>query len=317
MSDRSAEPNSVPGFRHSVPRSRQLRRGGMSVTQRTTCPQPDAQDRLVLLRTDRANPGQVVTVGEAETTLGRHPDNAACVDDEGISRFHAKLFRLGTRCIIEDLDSSNGTHVNGERVTRQELKNGDTVRLGSFVCFRFSVVSATEELALRRLYEASVRDPLTGAWNRHHLTTQAEAEVAFARRHGTPLSLLVCDIDHFKQVNDRYGHLAGDEVLRTVAAVLGRGLRACDMLARFGGEEFVVVLRGTELRPAAIVAERLRAAVEGTPSRFAEETIGVTLSLGAAALSECREASLPALLQLADTRLYAAKSGGRNRVVVE
>lgn len=315
MSERSIAPDSITGFRHSIPKSRRLRRGGLSVTQRTSAQLPDAEDRALLLRTDKANPGQVLSVGEAETTLGRHPDNTACVDDEGISRFHAKLFRIGSRCFIEDLDSSNGTHVNGERVTRHELKNGDTVRLGSFVCFRFSLVSATEELALRKLYEASVRDPLTGAWNRSHLTTQTEAEIAFARRHGTPLSLLVCDIDHFKRVNDGHGHLAGDEVLRAVASVLGRGLRACDMLARFGGEEFVVVLRGTELDPAVIVAERLRKAVESTATRFGDQQIAVTLSIGAAALSESEDPSLAGLLQLADTRLYRAKSTGRNRVV--
>jgi diguanylate cyclase (GGDEF)-like protein len=314
MTDRT-ESNALPVFTPPPARSARLRRGGLSVTQRARTRIPDTQDHPVLLRTDKANAGQVLSVGETETTLGRHPDNVACVDDEGISRFHAKLFRLGPHCYIEDLGSSNGTHVNGELVVRRELENGDIVQLGSTACFRFSIVSATEELALRKLYEASVRDPLTGVFNRHHLTAQTEAEIAFAKRHGAPLALLVCDIDHFKQVNDRYGHLAGDEVLCQVASVLGRGLRACDLLARFGGEEFVVVLRGTELEPAAIVAERLRNAIATTSTHFLDQNIGVTLSIGLAALVECQDVSLPGLLHLADTRLYRAKTEGRNRVV--
>lgn len=285
----------------------------LSVTQRTNTPL-EQQDRALLIRTDRWNAGQVFAIEGRETTLGRHPDNVACVEDEGISRLHAKVCRTGDLVWIEDLGSRNGTHVNGRPVTRSELNNGDTVQLGARVSFRFSMASAAEELALRRLYESSVRDSLTQAFNRAHFERQASTEIAFATRHQGALAVLLLDVDFFKRVNDRYGHLAGDEVLRTVSDTLRGQLRAGDIFGRFGGEEFVALLRGTAMGQAVPVAERLRTTVERGKTVYQGRAIEVTISIGIATLDK-NTCDLQALLARADARLYRAKEAGRNRVV--
>ncbi len=142
-------------------------------------------------------------------------------------------------------------------------------------------------------------------------------EVAFARRHSTSVSLVIFDLDHFKKVNDTYGHPAGDAVLVTVAERVQKALRTEDVFARYGGEEFVVILRGIDLEGAHKVGERLRAIVDASPIPADSLSIPVTLSAGCAALTCCPEPSTVALIAIADRRLYAAKRAGRNRVVAE
>jgi diguanylate cyclase (GGDEF)-like protein len=247
--------------------------------------------------------------------IGRHPDNGGCLDDEGISRFHCRISQLGTLFGIEDLGSSNGTYVNGKRVERCTIRNGDTVQLGPRVSFRFSVATADEERVLTQLYESSVRDPLTRAFNRQYFNNRIKSEIAFAIRHETDLALALLDIDFFKKINDNYGHLTGDEVLKGVTATLGEALRTEDVLVRYGGEEFVVLLRGIPLDKAGRAAERLRRAVERHPIQHDERLVSVTISLGVSTLECCAEANPEELIAIADRRLYAAKEAGRNRVV--
>jgi diguanylate cyclase (GGDEF)-like protein len=165
-----------------------------------------------------------------------------------------------------------------------------------------------------------VRDPLTRAFNRRYLVERLASEVAYARRHKTALGLILLDLDLFKRVNDTYGHLAGDEVLREVSALVQRLIRAEDVFARFGGEEFVLLVRGIEHVNVGRFAERVRAAVEGLEVGGANAVIKATISAGYASITEVhgddREPSFPdRLLRLADERLYLAKSAGRNRVV--
>jgi two-component system, cell cycle response regulator len=172
-----------------------------------------------------------------------------------------------------------------------------------------------------RLLRSGLVDVLTGWHNRRYLDTRLAEEVARAQREQTPLTCLMLDIDHFKQVNDQYGHLVGDEVLRAVAQRVSREVRGSDVSARFGGEEFVVLLPHTSLDAAKILAERIRVTVAGEPftANGLEETLEVTVSIG---LSEYR-ASDPAedvptaagrLLREADDALYEAKAAGRNAV---
>lgn len=274
------------------------------------------RDRGLLVRIDAVNAGQVFTVNSKEFTLGRHPDNNGCVDDQGISRYHAKISRTdNTLYAVEDLESSNGTYVNGVQVEQAELHNGDTLQLGPRVSFRFSIASSAEERVMRQLYESSVKDPMTQVFNRQYFEAQLTSELSFALRHHTELSLLVVDIDYFKKVNDTYGHLAGDAVLRSVAEILQSQLRTEDTLARYGGEEFVVLLRGVSLTDAVRAAERLRTAVERASLTHGQHVIPVTLSIGCASVADCTEASPEVLIEVADRRLYAAKNNGRNRVV--
>jgi diguanylate cyclase (GGDEF)-like protein len=166
-----------------------------------------------------------------------------------------------------------------------------------------------------RLRERSERDPLTNLRNRRALDGALERERPRAQRYGRPLAVVTMDVDHFKAVNDRFGHAAGDEVLRRVAGVLTEGVRDIDVAARAGGEEFVLVLPETTAAAAREVAERLRVAVAEMVVEHEGERIGVRLSAGVAAWPEC-VAAPEDLLEASDRALYAAKRGGRNRVSV-
>src|SRR5690606_27018585 len=127
-------------------------------------------------------------------SLGRHPDNQGCIDDQGISRYHARIVYNSGRYTVEDLGSSNGTYVNGQPASETDLRNGDTLQLGPRVAFRFSVASEAEERVMRQLYESSVKDPMTQIFNRQYFDAQVTSELSFAVRHATHLSLLLIDI---------------------------------------------------------------------------------------------------------------------------
>lgn len=155
-------------------------------------------------------------------------------------------------------------------------------------------------------------DSLTGVYNRRHLDDQLDSHWRDGRRHGHPLAVLMIDVDHFKQVNDRHGHPYGDHVLQVVARRLQHGLRAGDVLGRWGGEEFLVIAPRTGRSGAVRLAERLRAAVAATPAN--RDGITITVSIGVTATAQTEPA---ALIDAADTALYRAKTTGRNRVETE
>ena len=162
--------------------------------------------------------------------------------------------------------------------------------------------------------EAST-DALTGVWARRHVLRLAQAELARSIKYGEPYSLLMIDLDHFKETNDTHGHLAGDAVLREVAVRLQGGLRVADVLGRYGGEEFVVILTQTPRAQALVIAERLRARVAERPIPTEAGLLPQTLSIGLASFPE-DGAALETLIAKADAALYAAKREGRNRVEV-
>jgi two-component system cell cycle response regulator len=274
-------------------------------------------DHPLLTVISGVNAGQVFALDREETTLGRDKDAHVRVDGVGVSRRHARIVRIDGRHLLEDVGASQGVFVNGRRIERAELENGDRVQLGPAVVLRFALVGADEKALAFQLYEGSTRDALTGAYNRSYFEQRVAEEVAYAKRHVTHLGLILFDLDHFKRTNDVYGHVAGDMVLRVVTAQLQRILRKEDVLARYGGEEFVVLARGIEHRNVGILAERLRRAVEGLQIPLEFGSLAATVSVGVASLSECAtNLSSEALVQLADQRLYEAKSNGRNRVCV-
>lgn len=172
----------------------------------------------------------------------------------------------------------------------------------------------TVRRAERKLVEAATRDPLTGLANRRHFFALARHDMARAARTGEPLALVVADIDHFKRVNDSRGHEAGDHVLRDVAAVLGRLCRAQDVVARWGGEEFLLLLPNTEAAAAMAFAERIRATVAEAGSAEAPLLPGTTLSLGVAQMKPGED--LDQAIARADRALYESKAQGRNRVTL-
>jgi diguanylate cyclase (GGDEF)-like protein len=157
-------------------------------------------------------------------------------------------------------------------------------------------------------------DPLTELANRRGFMERFEAEFATMRRRGVPLTVLMLDADHFKQVNDRYGHDVGDDVLRAIAATLSKPLRASDVSGRLGGEEFAVLMPHTELAGALILAERVRADIASMTVRAGEHAINITVSIGVAPVP-AQDGGIAAALHAADEAMYEAKKGGRDRVV--
>jgi len=258
--------------------------------------------------------GATFMLNRPSTLVGRGSDAQVALIDDGISRNHARIVRIDDRYEIEDLGSTNGSYVGGQRVSdRQVLEDGARVQFGKTI-LRFAVQDCIEREATRRIYEMSVRDGLTGVFNRRYFEERMTAEFAFAARHGTALSVLLVDIDHFKQINDRWGHQAGDFVLQRVSAALRNSVRTEDVLARYGGEEFVILARGIDAKGTRLFAERMRAIVERTQIQWQEERIPVTVSLGMAH----NHTGAPAtkgdrLVAAADQALYAAKRAGRNR----
>lgn len=257
----------------------------------------------------------VLTPLRAGMRLGRARAVDVHVDDDEVSRVHAEVRFEGGAWVLVDLGSRNGTRVDGVPCSRRVLADGDVVQLGRDAAFRFSLMDSRHEALLSRLYHSSVRDALTGAYNRAHFDERLHGEIAYAVRHQTELSLVLFDLDHFKRINDGHGHAAGDAVLRYVAAVVSSRIREEDVFARQGGEEFAVLLRGIGLAGAARAAERLRGAVAGGATTFEGRLVPVTLSAGCASLACCPSSEAGRLFAIADRRLYAAKDAGRNRVV--
>ena len=275
--------------------------------------------RAVLTVVSGPSTGRVYTVAEGgnATVIGRGKEAQVRIDDAGASREHARfLEREDGTYVVEDMGSTNGTFVDGKRVERAELRSGDRIHLGPNVVVSFAIVAAQAEHVAHQLYESSVRDPLTRIYNRRYLVERLASEFAYAKRHKSHLGVILFDLDLFKRVNDTHGHLAGDEVLREVSALVQRLVRAEDVLARFGGEEFVLLVRGIEHANVGRFAERVRSAVERLEVPFDEIVLHVTVSLGYSSINELPEDHRDAdgLLGLADERLYKAKTDGRNRV---
>jgi two-component system cell cycle response regulator len=274
-------------------------------------------DRPVLLRMDGVQAGEVISLAVLPCFVGRHPSCQVLIDDAGVSRKHARIVLNNEEFWLEDLGSRNGTYIDGRRLERKHLQDGILIQVGLHASFRFTVVSARQEKRLRELYESSTRDSLTGLYNRRHFDERIKAEFAYAKRHQLDLGFIMLDVDFFKRVNDTYGHAAGDVVLKQVSANLAKQLRTEDVIARVGGEEFAVLLRGIGIDGSRRLAERLRANIESLSIVAEGIPIAVTVSAGCAALSETEDQTPASLFRLADQRLYEAKRSGRNRVIAQ
>jgi len=276
---------------------------------------PSSQRRACLTCLTGTLSGQLFRVTKGHLTIGRSPHVELRLDDDGISRNHARIRSETNRAWIEDMESRNGTFVNGERITTSvELKDGDKVQVGRGTVLRFGFQDALDETFHENLLSSALRDGLTKLFNKRYLMDRLDSELKFALRHETSLSLLLLDIDHFKKVNDTYGHPTGDEVLRRVAVILKASARKIDIVARYGGEEFTIVLEGTDRAGAFQLAERIRQEVAQQSFASPQGAFQVTLSIGVACYpDDARDKA--EIIARADQSLYAAKHGGRNRTV--
>ena len=259
--------------------------------------------------------GRCIRLHEDVITIGRDDTNDVSIPLHTISRQHARLFRREGSHFVEDLGSKNGTYVNEVEIAgAMPLRNGDLLRCGGAV-LKFIVGGNIEALYHEEIYQLTITDGLTQVANKRHLLDFLDREIARSTRHHRPLSLVLFDIDLFKNLNDRFGHLAGDQVLKGVAGVVSAQVRREELLARYGGDELAVVLPETTVDAAALFCERIRVAVEAETFAYDGEPLRATISLGAAALAE---ADTPdTLIARADQRLYRAKEEGRNRTVWE
>ena len=236
-----------------------------------------------------------------------------------VSRRHATVRALPDGHEVRDLGSANGTFVDGVRITDCLLEDGSRIHIGVHSTLKFAYSDEIEAQYQRRLAEGALHEPLTGLYNRRHFVDRLTAELAASQRHGRALSLLLIDVDHFKSVNDRCGHLAGDEALKMLAHVMQGAIRKEDVLARYGGEEFVVLARETGLGGGKALAERIRKAVERSRVTWEGASLALTVSIGVSVIHGRTEGDLSRcqreLLEAADRALYQAKQQGRNRVV--
>jgi two-component system cell cycle response regulator len=277
---------------------------------------PSGDTRATLTLLTGLHAGRLLAIDGSTMIIGRAGDADVAVDDPGVSRRHARIARTPAGGFyVEDLGSTNGTFVGSRRIGVALLQPGDVLQLGPLRA-RFAIVDSVEETLYRQLYESSVRDPLTNVFNRKYFVARLLAEIARARRADGDVAVLMIDVDSLKRVNDSFGHLAGDRALCAVATRILRVLRVEDVLARYGGDEFVVLAAGTSPFDAERLGERVRRAVEGLLMSAQGREVGITTSIGVASLSELAtdEEPVAGLLAMADARMYGAKESGKNKV---
>lgn len=261
-----------------------------------------------------------------EVILGRALEADVRVNDARASRLHARIRAehdpdaSATRYRLTDLGSTNGTLLNGQPATDAFLQNGDKITIGEHL-IRFNLLDDLDSEFQRQLYRLIAHDELTGLLTSKSFFSELRREAARAESEGRPFCVLMMDLDHFKQVNDTCGHLVGSQTLEEIGGLITRALRAGDVAARFGGEEFAAFLLDADCAQALVAAERVRSAVEehifsatrhgASPGE--SRALRITISIGVAAYPDDARDPIE-LIELADTALYHAKQSGRNRV---
>jgi len=262
----------------------------------------------VVGRVVRLRPGKRYMCGRS-----RHLD--VFLNDENISREHAFFLTSESgQTGLTDLGSTNGTLVNGKKIQSVILNDGDRISMGN-VILRFSLKDDLEYVFQQELFEKATKDPLTGVYNRAFFIDALQKEFTFHGRTGKPLSLMLFDLDNFKAINDVYGHVNGDIVLKSLAGELVQCLRKEDVFARFGGEEFVAFFRNTPLEAARRIAEKLLELVRNMDFTLPTVQFKTSVTIGLATLDGENFSSPEELLRRADENLYKGKSAGKDCVV--
>ncbi|HEX4480546.1 MAG TPA: GGDEF domain-containing protein, partial [Rudaea sp.] len=254
--------------------------------------------------------GLQIELGDKPVTIGRASECALSLQHPSVSRHHCEISRDGERYFIEDLGSTNRTYLNGKPVRREELHDGDQISVGNNA-IKFFTGHSLEAKYHDELIDLAIYDSLTGFYNRRHFHTLLDEEIERAK--GAPVSVLMMDLDHFKNINDRFGHLVGDQVLTSAAQIMRTQAPADAPFGRLGGEEFALALGGKTVEEAIAVAEKLRDAIASKPIETRDQKLPITISIGVAQTNEKLKTGAE-LLNNADDRLYRAKQAGRNCV---
>jgi len=273
-------------------------------------------DCMVLIYTDGPDLGKRFDLKGKIISIGRDPDNEICIDEETVSRKHAKIEKKGGKTTVIDLESTNGTYLNDRRLepyVEYVLHDGDRTKIGRSI-FKYLSGNVIENLYYEEIHKMAIMDGLTNLHNKRYFIEALDREVARARRYRRPLSLIMIDIDFFKKVNDTYGHLAGDHILKELGELLKSRVRREEIVSRYGGEELAILLPETDKEGAVNVAEQMRDKVESHQFVFAGKKIKITISGGVSEVTE-GDYDYNELIDVADERLYAAKNSGRNKIV--
>ena len=257
--------------------------------------------------------GRRVPLGTQPTVLGRSSKADVQIDQESVSRNHCRVTFTGNHYAIRDLGSTNGTYVNDDLVEEQHLRDGDQLKVGRTI-LKFITGGNIEASYHEEIYRLMTIDGLTDLHNKRYFDEMLEREVSRSSRYERTFSLVIFDLDHFKNVNDSFGHLAGDAVLRQLGILVKGRLRRDDVVARVGGEEFAILLPEVDSEGGRQTAEKLREAVDKFEFMFEGSPLDVTISAGVAQWVD-GVADAKDLVRIADEKLYEAKRSGRNRVV--
>jgi two-component system cell cycle response regulator len=257
--------------------------------------------------------GKKYNLDKNTVIVGRSSKCDIQVDQESISRNHAKLLNSGKTISLKDLGSTNGTYVNDKLVEETTLRDGDLIKIGRTI-FKFLSGGNIENAYHEEIYRLTTVDGLTQVYNKRYFLENLERELSRCHRYGRDLSLLIFDIDHFKNINDTFGHLAGDHVLKQMAELVKANIRREDFMARYGGEEFAIILPEIDHSRAMVMGEKVRKLVEAEQFVFEDTHMPTTVSIGVATVDDTI-AEAAELIKLADTNLYEAKRAGRNRVI--
>lgn len=257
--------------------------------------------------------GRKYDLEDGKTIIGRSSKSDIQIDHDSVSRQHVKVTVEEGRVSIEDVGSTNGTFLNDASLDgKVGLRNNDLIKVGRTV-FKFIAHNNIEAAYHDEIYRLTTVDGLTQVHNRRYFDEAIERELSRCRRYGRALSLLLIDVDHFKRINDTFGHLAGDAVLKEVASAIQKRIRKEDLLSRYGGEEFAVLTPEIDHKGALSMGEKVRKVIEKHEFSFDGEVIPVTISCGVATLGKKGDEAV-ALVQRADEKLYEAKESGRNKV---
>ena len=259
--------------------------------------------------------GKRYALGKEPWVIGRGEDCDLRTSESSVSRRHARIDPTPTGFGVTDMGSTNGTYLNDAPAAAQcPLRDGDYLRVGNCI-YRFLTGGNIESEYHEEIYRLTIMDGLTQIHNQRYLLDFLERELARSVRHFRPLSVLMIDLDRFKQVNDEHGHLCGDFVLRELSERIRHSVRREDLFARYGGEEFCLVLVETQRDAAIDVAETIRKTVAARPFVFDGKAVAATVSVGVATTQGEKPLAPAEILRAADEHLYAAKHAGRNRVV--
>ncbi|MEZ5464635.1 MAG: GGDEF domain-containing protein [Lysobacteraceae bacterium] len=301
----------ITGSSRSVPTDR----AGIQRTVSTTGPAPLEPHASCVVVIRGPGLGQRVSLGEKPLLVGRDPEADLQITHPSVSRRHCEIWNCVAGHRIRDLGATNRTLLNLRELDEAELKDGDLITVGESV-FKFVDGGSQEARYHAAVYQLATQDALTGLPNRRHFAETMERELARARRHHRALTLALIDLDHFKRINDDLGHLAGDQVLRRFGALLREQVRADDLPARIGGEEFALLMPESDLAAAQESAERIRQTVADSSFEGGGKALPLTISIGLASWNDRRD-TVSALMRAADHALYRAKSDGRNRTCNE